>query len=178
MFKTKWPEGWLPFDDAAPAVEEVCPLKFNYNWAPVRADLIANKGMRFSVLVAHMPTESCLAQDEQIQTECGDMTMLEYFTATTGVDIGEAHQKWESLISGDWYDVISPIQVKTQYGLKDVKRVYYTGLVDILNITLDSGQVVRCTENHRFRIKLEDGSLIWKRAGQLEDGDDILEIIQ
>ena len=58
MFKTKWPEGWLPFDDAAPAVEEVCPLKFNYNWAPVRADLIANKGMRFSVLVSHMPTES------------------------------------------------------------------------------------------------------------------------
>lgn len=58
MFKTKWPTGWLPMDNAAPAVETVCPTKYRYDWEEIRRELIANKGMRFSCLVAHMPTES------------------------------------------------------------------------------------------------------------------------
>lgn len=58
IHKTKWPQGWLPFDDASKHVDEVCPLKFKYDWESQREALIANGGMRFSCLVAHMPTES------------------------------------------------------------------------------------------------------------------------
>lgn len=58
MFKTKWPEGWLPIDTYDRSVDEITPHVTHYDWEWLRAELIANKGMRFSCLVAHMPTES------------------------------------------------------------------------------------------------------------------------
>jgi ribonucleoside-diphosphate reductase alpha chain len=56
--RTKWPEGWLPIDTYNKSVDEVCKEPLHYDWEELRASLIANKGMRFSSLVAHMPTES------------------------------------------------------------------------------------------------------------------------
>lgn len=58
MHKTKWPQGWLPIDTYKKDVDEGMDFTYRYDWEALRAELIANKGMRFSALVAHMPTES------------------------------------------------------------------------------------------------------------------------
>ena len=56
--RTKWVDGWLPIDTYNKSVDEVCNTPLQYDWEALRKALIANKGMRFSSLVAHMPTES------------------------------------------------------------------------------------------------------------------------
>lgn len=56
--KTLWPKGWLPIDTYKRAVDDVCNEPLQYDWEEMRGWLIEQKGMRFSCLVAHMPTES------------------------------------------------------------------------------------------------------------------------
>ena len=58
IHKTKWPEGWLPIDTYKKTVDTITAPKYNYDWEAIRKEVIANGGIRNSVLVAHMPTES------------------------------------------------------------------------------------------------------------------------
>lgn len=58
IHKTRWPEGWLPIDTYKREVDDICNEPLHYDWEAERRALIENKGMRFSCLVAHMPTES------------------------------------------------------------------------------------------------------------------------
>lgn len=58
MHKTKWPEGWLPIDTYKKTVDELVPFELRYDWEALRAEVIANGGIRFSSLCAMMPTES------------------------------------------------------------------------------------------------------------------------
>ena len=56
--RTKWPDGWLPIDTYYKSVDEVTPPDYKRDWESLRQAVIANKGIRNSVLVAHAPTES------------------------------------------------------------------------------------------------------------------------
>ncbi len=57
MHKTKYPEGWLPIDTYNRNVDTlVSGLKFD--WEELRQGIIAQGGIRHSVLEAHMPAES------------------------------------------------------------------------------------------------------------------------
>jgi hypothetical protein len=172
----QWVDGWLPIDTYNKSVDEVCNEPLHYDWEALRAALIENKGMRFSSLVAHMPTESCLAENEKIQTEQGDMTIKDYFLKTSGVDFDKVVKDWEPNYGGDWYDVKNPIRVNTRHGYKDVKRVFYTGLVDIMELTLEDGKKVKCTMQHKFLVRDEDGTETWKMAMELKEGDDVVQI--
>lgn len=58
MHKTKWPEGWLPIDTYKKTVDEGMDFKNLQDWEGLRAELIANGGMRNSCLVSYQPTES------------------------------------------------------------------------------------------------------------------------
>jgi ribonucleoside-diphosphate reductase alpha chain len=58
MHKTKWPDGWLPIDDCNKEIDKVTKFKYNYDWESLRKEIIENKGIRNSSLIAHMPTES------------------------------------------------------------------------------------------------------------------------
>ncbi len=58
MHKTKWPDGWLPIDTYKKQVDELAEPIYNYDWEQLRKEIIANKGIRNSTLIAHMPTES------------------------------------------------------------------------------------------------------------------------
>lgn len=58
MHKTKWPEGWLPIDTYKKAVDETVTIGLQYDWETLRAEIIANGGIRHSTVAAHMPTES------------------------------------------------------------------------------------------------------------------------
>lgn len=58
MHKTKWSEGWLPIDTYKRTVDELVAPNYTYDWETLRKEIIENKGIRNSSLVAHMPTES------------------------------------------------------------------------------------------------------------------------
>ncbi len=56
--KTKYPEGWLPIDTANKNIDEVVSQPLMYDWESLRKEIVANGGIRNSVLEAHMPVES------------------------------------------------------------------------------------------------------------------------
>lgn len=58
MYKTKWPEGWLPIDTYAKAVDTIADFAYEKDWEGLRARIIANGGIRNSVTTSFMPTES------------------------------------------------------------------------------------------------------------------------
>lgn len=57
MNRTKWPEGWLPIDTYKKTIDTVTPHVLRYNWENLRSRIIANGGIRFSSVIAHMPGE-------------------------------------------------------------------------------------------------------------------------
>lgn len=56
--KTKWSEGWLPIDTYNKNVDSVVDSTLLYDWENLRKGIISQGGIRNSVLIAHMPTES------------------------------------------------------------------------------------------------------------------------
>ncbi len=56
--KTKWPSGWLPIDTYNRNVDSIAQFVNQYDWEELRSEIIENGGIRFSSLIAHMPTES------------------------------------------------------------------------------------------------------------------------
>ena len=58
MYKTKWPDGWLPIDTYKRTVDELVTVEYQFDWEKLRSEIIANGGIAHSSLVALMPTES------------------------------------------------------------------------------------------------------------------------
>lgn len=58
MSRTKWPDGWLPIDTYCKAVDKITPNILTRDWPKLRAEIIANKGIRNSCLINYMPSES------------------------------------------------------------------------------------------------------------------------
>lgn len=58
MHKTKYPDGWLPIDTANKFIDTIVNEPLHCDWETLRQEIIANGGIRHSVLEAHMPCES------------------------------------------------------------------------------------------------------------------------
>ena len=58
IHKTKYPEGWLPIDTANKVINTIVDQPLLCDWETLRKDIIANGGIRNSVLEAFMPNES------------------------------------------------------------------------------------------------------------------------
>jgi ribonucleotide reductase alpha subunit len=58
MHKTLWPQGWLPIDTYKKTIDKIVTVDLQYDWESLREQIIANGGIRFSSLIAHMPLES------------------------------------------------------------------------------------------------------------------------
>jgi ribonucleoside-diphosphate reductase alpha chain len=58
IHKTKWVNGWLPIDTYKKTVDQIVNIPLQYDWESLRREIIENKGIAHSSLVAHMPTES------------------------------------------------------------------------------------------------------------------------
>lgn len=56
--KTKWPEGWLPIDTYSKNVDTIADFELKMDWESLRKDIVANGGIRNSVLCAVAPNES------------------------------------------------------------------------------------------------------------------------
>lgn len=58
MYKTQWPQGWLPIDTYEKRTAELITVENKRDWDILRKDIISNGGIRNSVVIAHMPGES------------------------------------------------------------------------------------------------------------------------
>lgn len=56
--KTRWVDGWLPIDTYNKNVDELVTVENKRDWETLRKEIIANGGIRNSVLCALMPCES------------------------------------------------------------------------------------------------------------------------
>lgn len=58
MYRTKYPSGWLPIDTYNKNVDKIVDQELIHDWEDLRKRIIANGGIRNSVLEAFMPNES------------------------------------------------------------------------------------------------------------------------
>lgn len=56
--KTKYPDGWLPIDTANKEIDKIVNQELLYDWETLRKEIMANGGIRNSVLEATAPYES------------------------------------------------------------------------------------------------------------------------
>lgn len=167
--RTKFSQGILPIDTYKRDVDEFITEPLHMDWEGLRSD-IKQHGMRHSTLTACMPVESCLSWDTSVVTIDGKKTFHE-ICEYGGID-------WKSIEDNNsigWYSLKYPISVKTLEGIKRVDKIYYNGKKSTFNIELENGIVVKCTANHKFLVKVENGA-VWKHAYELEEYDDIVEI--
>jgi hypothetical protein len=167
--RTKYSEGILPIDTYKKDVDEICNVPLQHDWESLRADIL-QYGLRNSTCSTILPSESCLFWEHKIRTLDGYMNFHQ-IAEIGGVD-------WKKLEENDlvgWYDLNTPIQVETQSGYISVDKLYFNGNKEVVTLSLENGKVIKCTPNHRFLIKQEDGSTVWKRVYQLTEGDDIVE---
>ena len=167
--KTKYSDGILPIDTYKKEVDGICSEPLQHDWEELRQEILTH-GLRHTTLTAQMPCESCLFWKHKIKTSSGFMDFHE-IAELSGID-------WFDVESRDaigWYDLSTSIEVETQEGYRTVDKLYFNGNKEVVSITLENGKIIKCTQNHRFLVQLEDGSTVWKRVYELNVDDDIVE---
>lgn len=108
----------------------------------------------------------CLEANTSIRTKYGQKTLLEIFE-----EQGYSYDEIKDL-NDTWLELKQPLQIFNEDNeLENVSKLYVNGKIQTYEIPLEDGSVIRSTPWHKF--KLVDGT--WKRADELEEGDDILE---
>jgi ribonucleoside-diphosphate reductase alpha chain len=167
---TKYFDGILPIDTYKKEVDEICNVEYAHNWEQLRQDILEH-GLRHTTLSAQPPTESCLFWEHKIKASTGEMDFHQ-IAEYGGLD-------WKEIEENDaigWYDLKKSITVETQDGYKEVDKLYFNGNKEVATITFENGKVIKCTPNHKFLVRLENGSTVWKRVYELNEDDDVVEI--
>lgn len=134
MHRTRYPEGYLPFDTACKAVDTIHTQELLRDWAPIRAKLIENKGMRFSCVVSHMPGESSskasgqpnslYAVRERVHTKT-DQGIKSRFAAPMGDVWGDRYQiAWDL----HWRDQVDMYALAQKFCDQGISADYYRRL--------------------------------------------------
>jgi len=156
MYKTKWPDGWLPLDTYNKNVDNIVGVQLQYDWETLRKEIVENGGIRNSVLVAHMPSESSSMASgttngvypvRSLTLIKGDANKVTYWAAPEGEKLSKWYdiawdvkpldliqcysiiQKWtDQGISADLYDDVSSKKVSASDMLKDYFAMVKYGL--------------------------------------------------
>jgi ribonucleotide reductase alpha subunit len=166
---TKYSDGILPIDTYKKEIDEFLDVPLQHDWEELRQDILTY-GLRHTTLTAEMPCESCLFWEHKVKTLNGFMNFHE-IAELGGLDWFDI--EFKNTIG--WYDLNTPIEVETQEGYKTVDKLYFNGNKEVVSLTFENGKTIRCTQNHRFLVKQNDGSTIWKRVYQLNEEDDVVE---
>ncbi|MBV2208584.1 MAG: ribonucleoside-diphosphate reductase subunit alpha [Thermomonas sp.] len=126
MHKTRWPQGWLPMDTANPNVDKVADFKPQFDWEALRRDIVANGGIRNSVLVAHMPTETSanasgttngLYPIRELTLIKTDNQRVNYWAAPDGDSLGDYYQSAWDIPTRDIVEMYAIVQKWTDQGI-------------------------------------------------------------
>jgi len=73
--------------------------------------------------------------------------------------------------SDEWLKLNKPLFIYNEDDkLEEVTKLYVNGIINVYEIPLENGDIIKCTPWHKF--KLIDGS--WKRADELNEDDDLM----
>ena len=155
MHKTKWPGGYLPYDTANTAVDDEFSFSLNYDWEGLRDRIEENGGIRNSVLVAHMPTESSskavglpngLYPIRELALSKTDGNSVIEWVAKDSETLAEFYEIAWDISSKDYTDIYAIIQRWTDQG---ISADYYQTLVG--EDTISSSEVL---EDYFYKVKM------------------------
>ena len=165
---TKYSQGILPIDTYKKDVDDFCDNTLQHDWESLRKDIVTY-GLRNTTTSAQMPSETCLFWRHEVNTSKGYMNFHQI--------ADYSNLDWRSIETDDqigWHSLNNPIEVETLDGYKIIDKIYFNGNKEVVSIEFENGKVIKCTPNHRFLVKVEDG-VVWKRVYELEENDDIVE---
>ncbi|HET7268779.1 MAG TPA: ribonucleoside-diphosphate reductase subunit alpha [Oleiagrimonas sp.] len=155
MHKTRWPDGWLPTDTANRHVDTIAPFANRYDWEALRNDIVANGGIRNSVLVAHMPTETSANASGTTNGlyPVRDLTLIKtdnqrvnYWAAPDGDTLGQWYELAWDVPAKDLTELYAIVQKWTDQG---ISADFYRRVIGDASIT--STEMI---ENYLYRVKL------------------------
>lgn len=126
MHKTKWPEGWLPLDTYNKNVDNITAVENLYDWETLRAEIIANGGIRNSTLAAHMPTETSanssgttngLYPIRELTMIKTDNQRVNYWAAPEGDTLAQWYQSAWDIPTQDLCEMYALVQKWTDQGI-------------------------------------------------------------
>jgi ribonucleotide reductase alpha subunit len=143
-------------------------LSGRWDWGKLRKDVMKN-GARNSLLLAPMPTASCILAESKVLTPEGPKSYIEIMEAQ-GIN-------WKSIEeNGDqqWVFFNSPVSVETRFGTKECEKIFFNGKVPVFEVETEDGNIITCSYNHKF-LCIRDGNEIWVRADELTERDMIVQ---
>lgn len=126
MHKTKWPEGWLSLDTYNRNVDKIVEVDNQFDWEALRAEIIANGGLRNSALVAHMPTETSanssgttngLYPIRELTLIKTDNQRVNYWAAPEGDTLAQWYQSAWDIPTQDLCEMYALVQKWTDQGI-------------------------------------------------------------
>ena len=144
-----------------------------WDWEKLREDVV-KFGVRNSLTTAIMPTASCFVINDgvaSIDTINGVKSYIEILE-DNGID-------WRSIEKTNqqqWIKFNEPVEVLTRHGYRTSDKVFYNGHVDIVEIELEDGTILKCSENHKFLVD-RNGEQLWVRADELTETDNIVDCV-
>ncbi len=155
MHKTHWPEGWLPLDTCNPYVDKIAPSTLRYDWEALRSEIITNGGIRNSVLVAHMPTETSanasgttngLYPVRELTLIKTDNQRVNYWAAPESDTLAEQYQSAWDVPTRDMTEMYAILQKWTDQG---ISADFYRRVIGDASIA--SSELI---EDYLYRVKL------------------------
>ena len=155
MHKTRWPDGWLPLDTCNRHVDKIADLKNHYDWEALRAEIVANGGIRNSVLVAHMPTETSanasgttngLYPIRELTLIKTDNHRVNYWAAPEGDTLGDWYESAWDVPAKDMTELYAIVQKWTDQG---ISADFYRRVIG--DACIESTEMI---ENYLYRVKL------------------------
>ncbi|HMN21304.1 MAG TPA: ribonucleoside-diphosphate reductase subunit alpha [Ottowia sp.] len=155
MHKTRWPEGWLPTDTSNPHVEKIAPFSLRYDWEALRREIVANGGIRNSVLVAHMPTETSanasgttngLYPVRELTLIKTDNQRVNYWAAPEGDTLADRYQSAWDVPTRDMTETYAIVQKWTDQG---ISADFYRRVIG--DASISSSELI---EDYLYRVKL------------------------
>lgn len=67
------------------------------------------------------------------------------------------------------------IKIKTPYGFHEAKNFHYTGKRQVCILKLKSGKTVKCSPDHKFFVRTEEGTDMWKALKDIKMSDYVYE---
>ncbi|MFW8566985.1 ribonucleoside-diphosphate reductase subunit alpha [Orrella sp. 11846] len=155
IHKTKWPEGWMPMDTYNRNVDQLAEFTHHYDWEALRAAVIKNGGIRNSVLVAHMPTETSANSSGTTNGvyPIRELTMIKtdnhrvnYWAAPDGEELAQWYESAWDIPTKDMTDAYAILQKWTDQG---ISADFYRKVIG--DAFIESTEMI---QNYLYRIKM------------------------
>lgn len=155
MHKTRWPDGWLPLDTYNRNVDQIADFANRYDWEALRQDIVANGGIRNSVLAAHMPTETSANASgttngvypiRELTLIKTDNERVNYWAAPDGEELAEWYESAWTIPARDMTEAYAIVQKWTDQG---ISADFYRQVIG--DAYIESSEMIR---NYLYRIKM------------------------